>query len=74
MPRSSQRAADGGEGFFFFLVDLAATWRPAESRSSQRTEGERGRAICGTDMVDVSYTVPGSDGTEDGLHLHRIHV
>ncbi len=54
--------------------DLAPTWRPTESRSSQRTEGERGRAICGTDMVDVSQMVPGSDGTEADFHLDRIHV
>lgn len=51
----------------FFCGDLAAAWRPAESRSSQRTEGERGRAICGTDMVDECQMVPGADGTEADL-------
>lgn len=57
-------------GFFWRGVDLAPRWLPADSRSSQRTEGERGRAICGTDMVDVSQTVPGRDGTEAGFHLN----
>lgn len=47
-------------------LDLASTWRPMESRSSQRTEGERDPAICGTDMVDMSQMVPGSDGAEAG--------
>lgn len=51
----------------FFCGDLAAAWRPAESQSSQRTEGERGRAICGTDMVDECQMVPGADGSEADL-------
>lgn len=34
--------------------DLAPPRRPAERRSSQRTEGERDRAICGTDVADTS--------------------
>ena len=65
----------GGRGgfcfFFFFCGDLAAAWRAAESRSSQRTEGERGRAICGTDMVDECQVVPGADGAEADLILSR---
>lgn len=67
---SGARSSQGvivGEGFLGFFgraeVDLAPTWRPAEHRTSQWTEGKWGQAICGTDMVDMSQMVPGSDGT-----------
>ena len=72
--RSGRESLGGKEGFFFFFFfcgDLAAAWRAAESRSSQRTEGERGRAICGTDMVDECQVVPGADGAEADLILSR---
>lgn len=53
-----------GEMFVFVRGGLATTWRPEEIWSSQWTEGEREPAICGTDMVDMCHTVPGSDGTD----------
>lgn len=47
----------GAASEIFLFIYLAQRWRPAEQRSSQGTEGERGWAICGTDMVDVSQLV-----------------
>lgn len=65
----------------FFGDDLAPMRRSAESRSSQRTEGERGRShlwdrhgrrppAC----LFLSQMVPESDGTEADFHLSQIHV
>lgn len=80
-PRVPEAAGESTEERLFCGDDLAPMWHRAESRSSQWTEGERGRGhlwdrhgrrppAC----LFLSQMVPESDGTEADFHLSQIHV
>lgn len=47
----------GGKGFFFLEMIWHSHGVQQSAGPALQTEGERGRAICGTDMVDVAHLV-----------------